>query len=104
MFDSARTILEYENHHFTRCQCGEKGTVCMDAPSELCSRLYGNLAVAAHVSGVLYSGYLYATEYCYAPRANSNGGKRVKGSNELLGEILVGKVVEVGCRKRLGQK
>ena len=37
-------------------------------------------------------------------RANSSGGKRVKGSNELLSEILVGKVVEVGCRKRLGQK
>ena len=76
----------------------------MDAASELCHCMYGNTAVAAYVSGVLYGGYLYTTEYCNAQRANSSGGKRVKGSNELLGEILVGKVVAAGYRKRLGQK
>ena len=76
----------------------------MDAAPKLCHCMYGNTAVAAYVSGVLYGGYLYTTEYCNAPRANSSGGKRVKGGNELLGEILVEKVVEARCRKRLGQK
>lgn len=72
----------------------------MDAASELCHCMYGNPTVAAYVSGVLYGDYLYATEYCNAPRANSSGGKRVKGSNELLGKILVDRVVAAWVQKK----